>query len=90
MSPTINITPSFSSPDRLGLSSAALLSHPAAGGPRHGVPFTVPKGELYYWTARWQADEQESLDSITRGDVELFNSDDSSDAVRWLLSDDEE
>lgn len=89
MSSTINITPSLSSSERLGMDCAVLMLV-GAEVPRHGVPVTIPKGELYYWTARWQADEQESLDSIARGDITIFNSDDSSDAVRWLLGDDEE
>lgn len=85
---TIDITPSVSSSSYLGMQFAVLSD--LGNAPRGGVPVTIPKGELYYWSARWQADERESLDSIARGDVEVFDSEDPSDAVRWLLRDDEE
>lgn len=55
---------------------------------RREVPLTMASDEVIYWTAKWRADEADSAASRARGEVTRFDSDDPSDAVRWLLSDD--
>lgn len=55
---------------------------------RREVPLTMPVDEIGYWTAKWRADELESAAARGRGEIARFDSDDPSDAVRWLLSDD--
>jgi hypothetical protein len=54
----------------------------------HGVPLTMSPDEVIYWTAKWRADELESAEARNRGESIRFDSDDPTDAVRWLLSDD--
>ena len=59
------------------------------------MPYSVPrktppaigKGQAYYWSAKWQADEQETVDALERGAGRTFAS--GKDAIRWLLSNDE-
>jgi hypothetical protein len=56
--------------------------------PRHGLPPLVNRAQAYYWTHAWQEGEATSLGDLERGDVLSFRSGD--DAVRWLLSTDDE
>ena len=59
------------------------------------MPYSVPRrtplaigiGQAYYWSAKWQADEQETVDALERGEGRTFAS--GQDAIRWLLSNDE-
>ncbi len=50
---------------------------------RGGVPASIAEDQLYYWTARWQREEQETLEELARGEGRHFESAD--EAVRWLL-----
>jgi hypothetical protein len=53
-----------------------------------GLPFSVPRSQLYYWTTRWQEDEQASLDELARGEGRSFPN--AAEAIRWLLAPDED
>lgn len=59
---------------------------PVSRAPR-SMPASIPVSQRYYWTRRWQTDEQETLDELGRGEEHVFES--ASDAIHWLLSDDE-
>lgn len=78
-----NATASHAGPAH-GIASASVNTNAA----RQGVPMTMSPDEIGYWTTKWRADEQESARARERGDSCVFDSDDPSDAVRWLLSDD--
>jgi hypothetical protein len=52
------------------------------------MPAAIPRDEAFYWSMSWQADVRESMSALEEGDVEVFDSDDPTDVVRWLLSDD--
>jgi hypothetical protein len=52
------------------------------------MPLFVPRGQLYYWTSRWQTGEATSLSEINGGLGRAFP--DGSSAASWLLSDDED
>lgn len=76
-----------------GTTSSAAVAAPSAVSAntdlsRREVPLTMPADEIVYWTAKWRADERESAAARERGEVVRFDSDDPTDAVRWLLSDD--
>lgn len=43
-----------------------------------------PASQRYYWSARWQRDERESLREIERGNVRRFAN--PLNAARWLLA----
>lgn len=53
---------------------------PVERGP---IPASIASDQLYYWSSRWQSDEQETLDELARGQGRRFES--ARDAVRWLL-----
>lgn len=52
------------------------------------VPPWIPASQRYYWSSQWQREELASLQDIKNGDVHRFGN--SMDAIRWLLSDDNE
>jgi hypothetical protein len=52
------------------------------------IPFSVPRGQLYYWTRRWQVDEREALKELDAGLGREFS--DGKSAAEWLLTDDED
>jgi hypothetical protein len=54
------------------------------------LPLFIPADEAYYWSSRWQENVHEAMVARERGDSIVFDSDDPNDAVRWLLSEDEE
>ena len=56
-------------------------------GPPAGMPASVARGQLYYWTEKWQAEEAVSVAEIDGGSGRRFES--ATDAIRWLLSDDD-
>lgn len=59
-----------------------------ARGVRHDTfPAAIPRSQLYYWTGRWQTDEQEAVRELRRGAGLRF--DDAASAIRWLLSEDD-
>ena len=64
-------------------SEATVRPHPGA----QLLPPATDLGEAYYWTHAWQAAQRESLDALERGEGITFDSAD--DAIRWLLSSDE-
>lgn len=51
--------------------------------PGGDVPPFVPSDQLYYWTAKWQADQNESLRELEAGHSRLFTSADA--AILWLV-----
>lgn len=46
------------------------------------VPFSVPKGQAYYWSPEWQRAEKEADDELRNGKAHRF--DNAEDAIRWL------
>lgn len=85
---SIHVSPSHFTSDHVALAYVAAVAS-TSPAPTQGIPVAIPRGEVYYWTSRWQADEHESLEAIRRGAVRIFDSEDPHDAVRWLLADDE-
>jgi hypothetical protein len=61
--------------------TSAVSAPPEAHRP--ALPFAVPRAQLYYWSARWQADEHESLAEMKRGEGCEFDS--MLDALKWLF-----
>jgi hypothetical protein len=49
----------------------------------------VPRSQAYYWTRRWQEGERESLEAQASGEAVIFDSDDPTDIIRWLLEADD-
>ncbi len=54
----------------------------------HGPVVEVPASQLYYWSRVWQANERVATAELERGEGLRF--DDPMDAVRWLLSSEDE
>ncbi|MDQ6617646.1 MAG: hypothetical protein M3083_23570 [Actinomycetota bacterium] len=54
--------------------------------PPVGMPMVIARDQLYYWSAKWQADEAEAADELARGEGRTFGT--ATEAIRWLLSDD--
>jgi hypothetical protein len=52
-------------------------------GPPAGIPESIPTDQLYYWSKKWQADQNESLAELERGESRIFTS--TEDAIRWLV-----
>lgn len=52
--------------------------------PRRRIPFTVPRGQLYYWTREWREDEEKALEELERGEGVVFYN--PKEAARWLMS----
>lgn len=48
----------------------------------------LPREQEYYWSEAWQAGEQESRAELAAGRGVRFDTAD--DAIRWLLSDDDD
>ena len=69
------------------LAVAAATNTPA--GPRT-VPTFIGADEAYYWSFRWQEDVREAMAARAAGESVLFDSDDSNDVVRWLLTDEDD
>lgn len=51
------------------------------------TPPAIGRGQAYYWSAKWQTDEQETVDALERGEGRTFAT--GQEAIRWLLSNDE-
>ena len=51
------------------------------------IPLFVAKGQLYYWTRRWQQDEDAALKELSEGQGLKFA--DGSSAADWLLDDED-
>lgn len=58
-----------------------------ASGAHHGLVTAVPRSQLYYWSTEWQRLEREALRELETGQARRFAT--ASDAIRWLLSDDD-
>ena len=69
------------------LSTRTTVTLPDAGAGRN-VPLMIPSSQAYYWTWAWQDGEAEALEDLHAGRSRTF--DNGEDAIRWLLSDDEE
>jgi len=67
--------------------SNATFSTAAPLGPRT-VPVMIPADEVGYWTLLWRQSEAESREALDAGEYKTFDSEDPTDAARWLLSDD--
>lgn len=64
--------------------TAAYASSNLAPGVELVASSPVTEAQLYYWSARWQADQAETLAELDAGHSVEFDSAD--DAIRWLLS----
>lgn len=62
--------------------TAAATSVPQGLRPK-SIPFAIPRGQRYYWSSQWQADEVEALQELARGEYVEF--DDAAGLIRWLL-----
>ncbi len=71
-------------PESRAIGTAANSTGPA---PR-GMPASISQCQRYYWSAKWQTDEAESLAEIEAGHAERFESGRS--AVAWLLAAEDE
>ena len=49
-----------------------------------GKIVSIPESQLYYWTTAWQRDEAEARAELDAGQGVRFE--DSTEALRWLLS----
>lgn len=49
--------------------------------------YSVPRSQMYYWSATWQAGERESVRDLQDGRSLMFES--GRDAAAWLLADDD-
>lgn len=47
----------------------------------------LPRDQEYYWSAEWQAGEQETRAEFAAGNGVRFDT--AEDAIRWLLADDD-
>jgi len=63
--------------------ATAALSSGTRGG---SFVTSIPSSQLYYYTRQWQADERLAVAELEAGDGRVF--DNSTDAIRWLLSED--
>jgi hypothetical protein len=54
----------------------------------HKVAPLMSRSQAYYWTRAWQAAEQESLAARAAGESRVFDS--AEDAIRYLLSEEED
>jgi hypothetical protein len=77
--------------ERVSVASASLSQttiNPRTGAahPRQ-LPVSVPRAQLYYWSRLWQRGEERALRDLQAGRSRRF--DDPTDAVRWLLSEDD-
>ncbi len=58
------------------LSSVVVHLHGVASNigatPRYGIPASIPRDQLYYWTSKWQRDEAESLEELRQGKSRVF------------------
>jgi hypothetical protein len=62
----------------------------ASRGRRRRVPLTMPSDQTYYWSQAWQEQECEALEDLDAGRFARFDSEDPTDAVRWLNEPDDE
>lgn len=72
------------------LPASRLATNQVAGLAQRKTPHFIPADEVYYWSSPWQRDAIESMQALRAGEFEEFNSDDPTDAARWLLSLDED
>lgn len=63
------------------------VSTPLPSNVSRRIPPLTSTGQLYYWTRAWQEGEAEAMAERARGDTYRFENTD--DAIRWLLSEDE-
>lgn len=87
MGNTLDYAPGCDDQNRIFGFSESTFSAPMPPGPRK-VPIMIPRDEVGYWSLRWRQDEAESRAALKAGDYVTFDSDDPTDAARWLLSDD--
>lgn len=77
-----NSTAAKSSTMRIGIG-------PTVTNPGQRPPLFVPRDEIFFWTAEWQAGERASAAEREAGNSIVFDSDDPEDIIRWLHADDE-
>ncbi len=51
------------------------------------IPASIGADQLYYWSAKWQADDAEAQADLDAGRTSTFSN--AQDAIRWLLSGDD-
>jgi hypothetical protein len=86
---TVHITSSVAATSSLERFEPIPAASNASPGLHRTVPTFIGVDEAYYWSVPWQEDVRESMAALNRGDFEEFHSDDPTDVVRWLLSDDD-
>jgi hypothetical protein len=59
-------------------------------GPPRIAPAFIRADEAYYWTFHWQHDVRESMNALSEGEYQDFDSDDPNDVVRWMLGVDDD
>jgi len=52
-----------------------------------GLPLSVSRRQLYYWSRAWQDEERAALEELADGDFVEFDS--MADAIQWLCSPDD-
>jgi len=87
MGTTLEYAPGCDDQNRITGFTESTFSAAFPPGPRN-VPIMIPRDEVGYWTILWREGEAESRAALSAGECELFDSDDPTDAVRWLLSED--
>ena len=70
------------------VSGSGRLPETIEGLPVVLMPTMISRAQAYYWSNRWQHDEAESLVDLEAGSTETFHN--GRDAVRWLLSADDD
>jgi hypothetical protein len=89
-------TRTFSMSNAAGAMPMPVIVAPTATGATNvpsrssAIPLFIRADEAYYWSVPWQKDVQEAMAARKAGDSVVFDSEDSNDVVRWLLSVDDE
>jgi hypothetical protein len=86
----------FSTPNTAGSGPMPLITAPTATAATNApsrssdIPLFIRSDEAYYWSVPWQKDVREAMAARAAGESVVFDSEDSNDIVRWLLSVDDE
>ena len=90
MTSTITLNPGAPSASTLERVKIVPSASNATVGLRRTAPAFIRADEAYYWSFQWQEDVRISMQALSEGDYEEFNSDDPNDVVRWMLSVDDD
>lgn len=77
----LDYSTSLSNREEISVSSLVCATAIDAAAP--GLPTIIPRDQVYYWSARWQADIARAREQLTAGEYLEF--DNGLDLVRWLL-----